>query len=496
MKFEELQLHTLLLKAIEEEGYTEPSPIQEEAIPPALEGRDVLGCAQTGTGKTAAFSLPILNRLLENQTTSKKRKIKALILTPTRELAVQIAESFQTYGKHTHLRTTAIFGGVSAKPQLCAIRDGLDVLVATPGRLNDLLDQHEVDLRYVETFVLDEADRMLDMGFINDVRRVLKWIPHNRQTLFFSATMPTEIENLVKELLKNPVKVEVTPVSSTVDLIEQCVYLVDKENKKHLLVDILRDQKFKSVLVFTRTKHGADKVVKDLDRVHISAAAIHGNKSQGARQTALNNFKSGELQVLVATDIAARGIDIDSLECVINYDLPNISETYVHRIGRTGRAGLDGRAIAFCDISEKEYLEDIEKLIKKEIPVVEEHKYPMQIFVVPPKEERKRPVTRSVGGSKEAKTEHKPNRAKSAGTGKTGGGKKYSEGRRSETQLSLSGDKKKTAGAKSGGKSGGYAGKSSSYGGKSSSYAGKSSGGTGGRSGGRSSAGRSSVKKG
>lgn len=421
MNFNDLNLNQLLLDAVAEEGYTQPSPIQEGAIPPALDGRDVLGLAQTGTGKTAAFSLPILHRMLE-QKTYKKRKIKALVLTPTRELAIQIAESFEKYGGYTHLKFAAIFGGVSAKPQISALRGGLDILVATPGRLNDLLNQHEVDLRYVETFVLDEADRMLDMGFIHDVRKVIQWLPIERQTLFFSATMPPEVEKLAGSLLKDHVTVEVTPVSSTVDSIDQTVYFVDKENKRHLLAHILKHEDYPSVLVFTRTKHGADRVVKDLQRLKIKCAAIHGNKSQGARQTALNGFKFGELRVLVATDIAARGIDIDSLACVVNYDIPNISETYVHRIGRTGRAGLSGRAISFCDISEKEYWVDIELLTKQDVPVVEKHPYPMEVFEVPPKEKKKKLPRNEMGHSEQISKTN----GKSGGNSKSSGNKEKS----------------------------------------------------------------------
>ena len=389
MKFEELQLQEDILRAVKEEGYTEPSPIQEEAIPPVLLGRDLLGTAQTGTGKTAAFALPIIQSIINKRNNNKKRKIGAIILTPTRELALQISESFEAYGKYTTVKCTAIFGGVSEKPQISAVRNGVDVLVATPGRLIDLLDRQEIDLRHIHTFVMDEADRMLDMGFIHDVKRIIKWLPIERQTLLFSATMPPEIQKLSAKLLKNPVRIEVAPVSSTVDIIDQTVYFVDKANKKLLLIDLLKKNKFSSVLVFTRTKHGADRVVKDLKRVAMEALAIHGNKSQGARQTALQAFKTGEIKVLVATDIAARGIDIDELTCVVNYDLPNISETYVHRIGRTGRAGLGGRAIAFCDIDEKAYLKDIEKLINKKIEVVEGHKYPMEILEPVPKDIKK-----------------------------------------------------------------------------------------------------------
>lgn len=395
INFKDLELSPLLLKALEEKGYTKPSPIQEEAIPYVLAGRDVLGCAQTGTGKTAAFALPIIQNLMKSTEGHYGRKqIRSLILTPTRELALQIAENFKEYGSHTTIRSTVIFGGVSANPQIEALRRGTDILVATPGRLIDLVGQKEVDLSHVEIFVLDEADRMLDMGFIHDVKRVIALLPSKKQTLLFSATMPTEIQALVQKLLRNPARVEVTPVSSTVDLIDASLYFVDKENKRPLLAHLLRSEDITSTLVFTRTKHGADRVAKFLNKEKIKAAAIHGDKSQGARQTALSHFKSGEIRILVATDIAARGIDIEELSCVMNFDLPNIPETYVHRIGRTGRAGLGGRAISFSDIEEKAYVKDIEKLTGKKIPVVENHPYPMEIFTIAPKETKPRPQNR------------------------------------------------------------------------------------------------------
>lgn len=388
MEFKELNLSPLLLKALEKKGYSQPSPIQEQAIPYVLEKRDLLGCAQTGTGKTAAFALPIIQNLMEcPRKRQQKKPIRALILTPTRELALQIADNIKEYGEYTPVKGTVIFGGVSAVPQIQDLRKGVDILVATPGRLNDLIGQREIDLSYVEIFVLDEADRMLDMGFIHDVKKVIALLPKKRQTLLFSATMPGEIQSLASKLLHNPVKVEVTPVSSTVDMIEISLYYVDKANKRKLLEYLLKHEDITSTLVFTRTKHGADQVSKYLTKAGINAAAIHGDKSQGARQTALNNFKSGKLRVLVATDIAARGIDIEELSCVINFDLPNISETYVHRIGRTGRAGLGGRALSFCAIEEKDYVRDIEKLIGKTIPVIEDHPYPMSVFEIAPKEE-------------------------------------------------------------------------------------------------------------
>ncbi len=371
MLFSQLNIIEPILKALETEGYTQPTPIQEQAITPILEGRDLLGCAQTGTGKTAAFSIPILQELyLDNQANGRTQHIKCLILTPTRELAIQIDESLESYGKNTNLRHTVVFGGVGQKSQTDALRKGIDILVATPGRLLDLMQQGFINLKTIKIFVLDEADRMLDMGFIHDVKKVISVIPQQRQTLFFSATMPPEIQKLANSILKNPLKVEVTPPSTTTELVEQSVYHLLKKDKKNLLNNLLKDDTLESVLVFTRTKHGADKVVKELLRVNVKAAAIHGNKSQNARQLALTNFKERKIRVLVATDIAARGIDVDNLTHVINYELPNIPETYVHRIGRTGRAGASGIAISFCDEEEKAYLKDIQKLIGKVIPTV------------------------------------------------------------------------------------------------------------------------------
>lgn len=385
MKFENLRIIEPILKALAEEGYKAPTPIQEQAIPHALEGKDILGCAQTGTGKTAAFAIPIIQNIHGQGNKGSSRKIQSLILTPTRELAVQIEESFKTYGRYTNLKYCTVYGGVSQKPQTEKLRRGVDVLVATPGRLIDLINQRQVNLSNVSMFVLDEADRMLDMGFIHDVKKIISCIPKKRQTQFFSATMPKEITELVNSIVVNPVKVSVTPASSTVDKIKQSVYFVDKANKKKLLVYLLKNKNIDSALVFTRTKHEADKVEKDLKANKITAQAIHGDKSQGARQMALNNFKSGKIKVLVATDIAARGIDIDELSHVINYNLPNISETYIHRIGRTGRAGLGGTSISFCEYEEKEYLKNIQKLIKKTIPTVEENPYPMLITSIIPK---------------------------------------------------------------------------------------------------------------
>jgi len=380
MTFNELKLIEPILKGLQREGYTIPTPIQQQAIPIVLSGRDLLGCAQTGTGKTAAFAIPII-QLVYTQMKGKKG-IKALILTPTRELAIQIDERLEAYGKSAGGSHAVIFGGVSQSNQVKQLTRGVDILVATPGRLLDLMQQGFVKLNTLELFVLDEADRMLDMGFIHDVKRIIKVLPVKRQTLFFSATMPLEIQKLADVLLKNPAKVEVTPPSSTVDKINQSLYFTNKADKQKLLKHLLQEKKIKTALVFTRTKHGADKVVKFLLSTNITAAAIHGNKSQNARQNALNNFKNGELNVLVATDIAARGIDIDELAYVFNFDLPDVPETYVHRIGRTGRAGHSGSAIAFCDQEERTELRDIQKLIAKSIPVVEDHPYPAQIGVV------------------------------------------------------------------------------------------------------------------
>ena len=378
MSFENLNLIEPILKALKTEGYTTPTPIQKQAIPLVLAKKDLLGCAQTGTGKTAAFAIPIIQLLTEDKTPQQgKRVIRSLILTPTRELAIQIGESFANYGRNTNLRYKVIFGGVSQFSQVESLRAGIDILVATPGRLLDLMNQRHVDISKIQLFVLDEADRMLDMGFIHDVKKVIAKLPTKRQTLFFSATMPPDIVKLSDTILVNPAKVEVTPVSSTANTMNQVVYFVDKENKKNLLIDLLKDKKIERVLVFTRTKHGADKVAKDLTKNGIQSQAIHGNKSQNARQNALNNFKSKLTRVLVATDIAARGIDIDELTHVINYELPNIPESYVHRIGRTGRAGASGIAIAFCDAEEKEYLRDIQKLIGKQVPVIDNHAYPL-----------------------------------------------------------------------------------------------------------------------
>lgn len=378
MSFEKLSLIAPILRALETQGYHTPTPIQSQAIPVVLQKRDLLACAQTGTGKTAAFSIPILQLLYQEKQTAQvpDRHIKTLILTPTRELAIQIAENIRDYGAHTGIKHLVIFGGVSPQTQIQALKHGTDILVATPGRLLDLWQQGHINLRYIRQFVLDEADRMLDMGFIHDVKRVITKLPEKRQTLFFSATMPAEIAGLANSILTNPLKVAVTPVSSTAEKVEQRLYHVDKSSKRALLVHVLKDASISSALVFTRTKHGADRVAKELNKAQIAASAIHGDKSQNARQRALTDFKAGRIRVLVATDIAARGIDVDNLSHVINYEIPNVPETYVHRIGRTGRAGASGIALSFCEAEEVPYVKDITKLIAQEIPVIKDHPFP------------------------------------------------------------------------------------------------------------------------
>ncbi len=380
MNFTDLNLIDPIAKALQEEGYTQPTPIQQQAIPSILQGRDLLGTAQTGTGKTAAFAIPILQNLTEKNI--RNNQIKALILTPTRELAIQIEESFNAYGRHLKLRNLVVFGGVKQGAQENALRRGVDILVATPGRLLDFISQGIISLKHLEIFVLDEADRMLDMGFVHDVKRIVKLLPQQRQTLFFSATFPDEIKTLANSILNNPVKVAVAPVSATADTIKQKVYFVDKENKLELLTHILQNDISDSVLVFSRTKHGADKIARKLQSQKISAEAIHGNKSQNQRQNALNNFKSGKTRILVATDIAARGIDIDELKYVVNFELSDVSETYVHRIGRTGRAGADGSSISFVDGLDLINLKSTEKLIGKKIPVEKDHPFHTDNLVV------------------------------------------------------------------------------------------------------------------
>ncbi|MCK4795883.1 MAG: DEAD/DEAH box helicase [Spirochaetes bacterium] len=378
MSFNNLNLIPSLLKAIKQEGYTKPTPIQAEAIPAILDNKDILGCAQTGTGKTAAFSIPLLQMLFERELKKQKNKpVLGLIITPTRELAIQIGESIEAYGIFTGLHHTVIYGGVSQNPQVIKLKKGVDIIVATPGRLLDLMNQGFVKLDQIKYFVLDEADRMLDMGFIHDINRIIAKLPAKRQTLFFSATMPREIEKLAGKILTDPVKIAVTPVSSTVDVIEQSLYNVAKEDKKRLLIHLLKDNFIKSILVFSRTKHGANRIAGDLAKKGIKVAAIHGNKSQTARQKALKEFKEKRIRVLVATDIAARGIDVDELSHVVNYDLPEVPETYIHRIGRTGRAGLSGAAISFCSEYERKNLKEIEKLIDQPIHVVKDHPFVM-----------------------------------------------------------------------------------------------------------------------
>jgi ATP-dependent RNA helicase RhlE len=379
LRFEDLHLIEPLVRAVHHEGYERPTPIQEQAIPHVLAGRDLLGCAQTGTGKTAAFALPILQRLVAahpDLAHQRERPIRVLVLSPTRELAAQIGDSFAVYGRHLGLHHTVVFGGVGQDAQTKALRRGVDILVATPGRLLDLMQQGFVRYDRLEVFVLDEADRMLDMGFIHDVRKVIAKLPLKRQTLLFSATMPADIQELSQKILVKPVRVEVTPVATTAEKIDQSVYFVDKSNKRALLIDLLRDPQITRALVFSRTKHGANRVVEQLERAGIASVAIHGNKSQNARERALSGFKGGTTRVLVATDIAARGIDVEDISHVINYDLPEVPETYVHRIGRTARAGASGKAISFCDSEERIMLADIERLIRLKVPVVTEHPYP------------------------------------------------------------------------------------------------------------------------
>lgn len=383
MRFDELEVSSHILKAIEEEGYTNPTPIQQQAIPVVLEGRDLIGCAQTGTGKTAAFAIPVIDNLSHIQGSKKNKVIRVLVVTPTRELALQIGESFDTYGKYTYVKQATIFGGVSQVPQVDQLKKGVDVLIATPGRLLDLHKQGFINLDHLHTLILDEADQMLDMGFINDVKKIVKLTPSNRQTLLFSATMPIAIKELAEMFLKDPAYVEVTPVSSTAETVSQKIYFVEKENKRKLLYHLIRNDGLHDLLVFTRTKHGADNVVRFLRKQGVAAEAIHGDKSQSARQRVLEAFKRKEVGVLVATDIAARGIDIDQLPFVLNFDLPNIPETYVHRIGRTGRAGQGGTALSFCGPDEATYWKDILKLIRVDVKEISDHPYPWTSKAVP-----------------------------------------------------------------------------------------------------------------
>ncbi|MCJ8153123.1 DEAD/DEAH box helicase [Chryseobacterium sp. SSA4.19] len=405
MLFTDLNIIKPILDALQKEGYEKPTPIQEQSIPSILEHRDVLGTAQTGTGKTAAFAIPILQNLMERKG-PKNNHIKALILTPTRELAIQIEESFNAYGKNLPLKKLVVFGGVKQGSQEIALKKGVDILVATPGRLLDFIAQGIISLKNLEIFVLDEADRMLDMGFVHDVKRIIKLLPPKRQTLFFSATMPTEIQKLADSILNNPIKVSVTPISSTAETIKQAVYFVDKENKLELLTHILQNTISDSVLVFSRTKHGADKIARKLQSNNISAEAIHGNKSQNARQNALNNFKSGKTRILVATDIAARGIDIDELKYVVNYELSDVAETYVHRIGRTGRAGAEGSSISFVDGLDLLNLRDTEKLIGMKIPVEKNHPFHTDSLVVEKRDSNNKPFTPRPKPAGQQKSDH------------------------------------------------------------------------------------------
>lgn len=414
MTFDDLEIIEPILRALKSEGYTNPTPIQEQSIPILLQGKDLLGCAQTGTGKTAAFSIPILQQLYNSKNEAdRRRKIKALIVTPTRELAIQIGESFTAYGTNTQLKNTVIFGGVKQMKQVKRIQSGIDILVATPGRLLDLMNQGYITLNHIEYFVLDEADHMLDMGFIHDIRKIVAKLPQKRQSLFFSATMPPAIINLSGKILGKPERVTIKPEQATAEKVDQAVYYVGKPNKNKLLSHLLETGDHSSVLVFSRTKHGANKIVRKLQQARFTAEAIHGNKSQPARQRALENFKTGETKVLVATDIAARGIDVNQLSLVINFDLPNVPETYVHRIGRTGRADASGIAISFCDGAERAYLNDIEKLIGQKVPVIEEHPYldGSEEVVEAPKKQR---PPRNKNKSKNNSSNHKkrPNKSR------------------------------------------------------------------------------------
>lgn len=408
MTFNELNLIEQIQRAVREEGYTNPTPIQEASIPRLLKGRDLLGCAQTGTGKTAAFALPIIQRLHQERRPATPRSARVLVLTPTRELAAQIEASFKVYSRHLSLSRAVVFGGVGQGPQVKALARGVDVLVATPGRLLDLMGQKHLRLESIEVFVLDEADRMLDMGFINDVRRVISVLPKNRQSLFFSATMPPEIIRLADSMLTNPIKVAVTPSATTVESVDQRVMFVSRNDKRDLLAHILDDPGVSKALVFTRTKHGANKVVRHLQKAKIHADVIHGNKSQTSRTRALENFRRGRTRVLVATDIAARGIDVDCISHVINYDLPNIPESYVHRIGRTARAGADGIAISFCDTDEGTYLRNIQRLIRTQVPVSEDH--PWHIPATSMKTLQPQDRDRGTGGNGNRRNKHSRNR--------------------------------------------------------------------------------------
>jgi len=418
MKFTDLGIIDQILNAIKDEGYTHPTPIQEKAIPILLDRKDLLGCAQTGTGKTAAFTIPILQHLYQNKHKGKPQ-IKALIITPTRELAIQIAQNITSYAKYTGITNVVIFGGVKQRSQTNELRRGTDILVATPGRLLDLISQGYISLKFVKYFVLDEADQMLDMGFIHDIKKVIAKLPAKRQSLFFSATMPKSIIELSSKILGDYQKVTITPKQATAEKVKQAIYFVNKQNKSKLLIHLLNKNQNASVLVFSRTKHGADKIVRVLGKAHIKSAAIHGNKSQGARQRALGDFKDGKLNILIATDIAARGIDVEELSLVINYDLPNIPETYVHRIGRTGRANASGIAVSFCNVEEKAYLKDIQKLINQQIPIIKEHPFPLDENIeVPLPQKKNKNIRKKVKHPTEhtSKERKKPNQSKNKRT--------------------------------------------------------------------------------
>jgi ATP-dependent RNA helicase RhlE len=441
-KFAELDLRAPIIKAVEEGGYEKMTPIQSQAIPYILEGEDLVGVAQTGTGKTAAFSLPVIQKLLKAEGKREPKANRALILAPTRELAVQIAENINSYGKYLHLRTTLVYGGVSEKPQIKAMASGVDILIATPGRLLDLMNQGHINLGKTEFLVLDEADRMLDMGFIRDIKRIVQQLPKKRQTVMFSATMPASVESLVNTFLKNPVRVEVAPTATTAEKVTQHVLLVTKSRKRDLLQFVLKNDALKRVLIFTRTKHGANKVSQSLEKLGISSGAIHGNKSQNARQKALNDFRQGTIRTLVATDVAARGIDVDGVTHVINFELPNEPESYVHRIGRTARAGASGASLSFCDPEERAYLRDIEKIIRQKIPMMEDHPYHLEGLsahlnggdIEKPKSGRRSGAqSRAIkAGKPQLQSQHKaqgakPNFTKPQGT-KPGGGGHYNRG--------------------------------------------------------------------
>ncbi len=423
-KFADLGLREAILRAVEEGGYEEMTPIQREAIPNMLKGRDLIAVAQTGTGKTAAFSLPIIQMLLKGEGRRDARAARSLILAPTRELAVQIAENIRAYAKYLHLRIALVYGGASSKPQIKSMQPGVDILIATPGRLLDLTNQGHIKLGQVEFLVLDEADRMLDMGFIRDIRKIIAFLPKKRQTVLFSATMPATVEALAKTILHQPARIEVAPAATTAEKVEQHVLMVPKTRKRNLLAHILKDQDISRVLIFTRTKHGANRVAKHLDRLGIASGAIHGNKSQNARQKALDQFRTGGIRALVATDVAARGIDVDGVSHVINFDLPNEPESYVHRIGSTARAGATGISLSFCDQEERAYLRDIEKIIRQKIPLMVDHPYHFEATQMPPaggQNEARTPARRNAPKRRSNSGKHKPNRRINQPNSKPGG---------------------------------------------------------------------------